>query len=156
MLQRISTICIVVALLLTIVCLCRPLAVFHVPELGGYMVMNNYGVVEPMSKGADFSVWPMFAILLLTCLIAFFAVILYKNRILQARLCLVNIVLILFWTAICAFYVYEYQTKDVVCHLEMALSAYLPCISLIHYVLARKALIKDESRQGISFKSRQG
>ena len=106
--------------------------------------MTNFFTVVPMAKKADFSVWPMFVVLLLTCPITIFAIFHYKKRMLQARLCVFNIVLILLWMALCAFYVYTYQTKDEVCHLEMTFSSCLPALSLILYILARRGIIKDE------------
>lgn len=142
--QRIQTIYLLLTLVLTIICLCSPVAFFHEPELGGTTLMTNYFTVVPMAKKADFSVWPMFVVLLLTCPITIFAIFHYKKRMLQARLCVFNIVLILLWMALCAFYVYTYQTKDEVCHLEMTFSSCLPALSLILYILARRGIIKDE------------
>ena len=142
-----QTIYMFVALVLTIVCLCLPVATFHVPEFCDFVVMTNRTMTS--YKGSpDLSVWPMFVALLLTCPITIFAIFLYKKKMLQARLCVFNIVLILLWMALCIYYVYTYQTKDEVCHIEMGLSHCLPSISLILYILARKGIIKDENRKG--------
>ena len=141
MLQRIQTVYLFLALVLTIVCLCLPVATFHEPELGGYTVMTNLWKVTPEGM-RDLSVWPMFAVLLLTCPIVVFAIFLFKNRMLQARLCVVNILLILVWMALCAYYVFATLPES--CHLEMSFTAALPAVSLILYILARRGIIKDE------------
>ena len=86
----------------------------------------------------------MFVVLLLTCPIAVFAIFLYKKRMLQARLCVYNILLILVWMALCAYYVYTNQAKAENCHFEMEFTAALPAVSLILYILARRGIIKDE------------
>ena len=145
--QRIQTIHLFLALVLTIICLCFPVATFHIVDEKwcGFLVMTNL-MKTNFEGGLGMSVWPMFAVLLLTCPITIFAIFLYKKRMLQAWLCVINIVLILLWMALCAFYVYTYQTKDEVCHLDMAFSACLPTISLILYILARRAIIKDEKQ----------
>ena len=143
MLQRIQTVYLFVALVLTIICLCMPVATFHMAELGHYVVMTN--LWEATSEGTrSLSVWPMFAVLLLTCPITIFAIFLYKKRMLQAKLCVVNILLILVWMALCVYFVYINQAKAEYCHLEMAITAVLPAISLILYFLARRGIIKDE------------
>ena len=145
MLKRIQTAYIFVALVFTIACLCLPVATFHIVDEKwcGFFVMTN--LMKTNSEGCqDMSVWPMFAVLLLTCLIAIIAIFLYKKRLLQARLCIINIVLILLWMALCIFYIYTYQTKDEVCHYEMSLSSTLPAISLILYILARRSIIKKQ------------
>lgn len=138
-----------VALVLTVVCLWLPVATFHIVDEKwcGFLVMTNLKIANP--EGCpDQSVWPMFVVLLLTCPITIFAIFLYKKKTLQTRLCVVNIVLILLWMALCTFYVYTCQTKDEVCHIEMEVSHCFPAISLILYILARKAIIKDENREG--------
>ena len=145
MLKIIQTIYLMMALVLTIVCLCLPLVTFHEPELGGYAVMNNLWATTPEGV-RELSVWPMFAVLLLTCLIDVFAIFHYKKRMFPARLCTINVLLILLWMALCAFYVYTYQTKDVVCHLEMAITHCLPAISLFFYIMALRSVIKAEQK----------
>ena len=140
------------ALVLTIVCLCLPLVTFHEPELGGYAVMNNLWATTPEGV-RELSVWPMFAVLLLTCLIDVFAIFHYKKRMFPARLCTINVLLILLWMALCAFYVYTYQTKDVVCHLEMAITHCLPAISLFFYIMALRSVIKAEQKVKVANKN---
>ena len=141
--QRIQTVYLFLALVLTVVCLCLPVAIFHVSELGEYVTMTNLFMVNG-NGSSDMSVWPMFAVLLLTCPIAVFAIFLYKKRMLQARLCVINILLILIWMALCAYYVYTTQAREEFCHLSMSFTAALPAISLILYILARRGIIKDE------------
>ena len=138
-----------VALALTIVCLWLPVATVHVVDEKwcGFLMMTNLSMTNS-EGGLYLSVWPMFVVLLLTLPTTIFAIFLYKKRKLQARLCVVNIVLILLWMALCTFYVYTCQAKDEVCHIDMGFSHCLPAISLILYLLARKGIIKDENRKG--------
>lgn len=143
MLKKIQTLYLSIAWVFTIFCLCLPIVTFHEPELGGYSVMNNLWRTTS-EGGRDFSVWPMFAVLFLASVIDVFAIFLFKKRKLQVRLCTVNILLILLWMALCAYYVYTYQTKDVVCHLEMGFTVCLPAISLLFNILALRAANKTE------------
>ena len=88
--------------------------------------------------------WPLLIIQLVASAISIFAIFLYKKRMLQARLCVYNILLILVWMALCAYYVYTNQAKAENSHLEMEFTAALPAVSLILYILARRGIIKDE------------
>ena len=145
--QKKQTIYLFLALVLTIICLFCPVATFHIVDEKwcGFLVMTNL-MKTNIEGGFDMSVWPMFAVLLISCLITLFAIFLYKKRTLQARLCSINIALILLWMALCAFYVYTYQRNDEVCHFEMDFSFCLPTISLFLYILALSAIIKDEKQ----------
>lgn len=97
-----------------------------------------------MSDGShDYSVWVLFAILLITCPIALIAIFMYHNRIVQSRFCLFNILLIIGWYAVYA--VFTLNLKETVGEYNISFSSILPMISLILYFMARKAIISDEA-----------
>ena len=141
MIQRIQTVYLALAFILTAVCLSLPVGVFSPVGMGADTVMFNLWKVTPEGTLA-FTVWPMYVILLLTCPIALVAIFMYKNRPLQSKLCLCNILLTLCWMVV--YVLYGYVFKDEGLTFRPAFAACFPIICLILYLLARRGIIKDE------------
>ncbi|WP_298454090.1 DUF4293 domain-containing protein [uncultured Prevotella sp.] len=143
MIQRKQTLFLLAAVILSIVCLCLPLGTFVADgSLNQSSTMFNLWIT--MSDGShDYSVWVLFAILLITCPIALIAIFMYHNRIVQSRFCLFNILLIIGWYAVYA--VFTLNLKETVGEYNISFSSILPMISLILYFMARKAIISDEA-----------
>ena len=120
--QRIQSVYLFLALIATTTCLSLPLCVFEPVGMGGSTVMYNLWKITPEGT-ADFSVWPLFVLLLITCPICLVTIFLFKNRKLQAKLCVVNIILNILW---------------------LAFGACLPIVAIILYALARHGINKDE------------
>lgn len=143
MIQRKQTIFLLIAVILTIVCLCLP--------IGSIMAENTFGdksvIYNLWITSADgnhsLSVWPLFAILLITCPIALIAIFTYRNRITQSRFCMFNMLIIVGWYVVCAMYVLN--LKEAGNELTISLPVIFPAISLILYFMARKAILADEA-----------
>lgn len=144
MIQRKQTIFLFVAIILTVVCLCMP--------IGNLKTINTLGSDESViynlwitnSSGIyDFKVWPLFAILLITCPIAIIAIFTYHNRITQSRFCMFNILLTLGWYVVYAMIALNLQENG--SKLHMSFFVVLPLISIILYFMARKAILADEA-----------
>lgn len=144
MIQRKQTIFLFVAIILTVVCLCMP--------IGNLKTINTLGSDESViynlwitnSSGIyDFKVWPLFAILLITCPISIIAIFTYHNRITQSRFCMFNILLTLGWYVVYAMIALNQQENG--SKLQMSFSVVLPLISIILYFMARKAILADEA-----------
>jgi hypothetical protein len=71
------------------------------------------------------------------------AMLLYKKRMMQARLCVLNILLLIAWYI--AFAVITLGKQDTL-HAVMAVSipASFPAVSIILYVMARHGIMADE------------
>jgi hypothetical protein len=95
MIQRRQTLFLLVALILTIVCLSLPIAAFEPSGMGVNTEVYNLWIKNG-SSALDFKVCPLFVILLITCPINLWAIFKFHDRKFQARLCVVNILLILF------------------------------------------------------------
>ena len=140
MLQRKQTLFLLAALILTIVCLCIPVATFVPQTMGASEQMYNLWIADAKG-GHDLSVWPLFAILLLSTPFNVAAIFGYKNRKLQARFCLFLELLMLGWYAVYAVFS-QVADRDT---FHVTLAAALPLVSLILYVLARRAILADEA-----------
>lgn len=141
MIQRIQTIYLLLALLATIVCLCFPIGSITPKGMGVDMEVFNLFVVVGQG-GVSFSSWPLFALLLVTCPISIAAIMAYKKRRLQAKLCYWNIALCLAWYACYAFMALNNFLQEGTYHVAFAVC--LPCIAIILYALARHGIRQDE------------
>ncbi|MCI6161683.1 MAG: DUF4293 domain-containing protein [Prevotellaceae bacterium] len=143
MIQRKQTLFLIVAIILTVVCLCLPIGRFVPESMGVTSLMFNLWI-QTGNGSHDFSVWALFAILLLTCSIALWAIFSYKNRTFQSRLCLFNMLLLLGWYAVYAVFAIILG-KDQKVSFSVEIAACLPFISLILHFLARKGIQADEA-----------
>ena len=143
MIQRKQTLFLLLALILTIVCLCLPLGNFISGDtIGEKSTMYNLWISRP-NGSHDFSVWALFAIQLITCPISLIAIFTYRNRIAQGRYCMFNILLCLGWYAV--FAVMLFTIKDMSHDFTPSLTTVFPAISIILYLMARKAILADEA-----------
>ena len=127
MIQRKQTLYLLLALIVTTICLCLPIGTFAPTGMGVDMPVYNLWVVTP--GGHDFSVWVLFLLLLLTCPITIAAIFLYKNRKVQAKLCLYALTL----------------GDDLQATFHFEVIALLPFVALLLYILARKGILADEA-----------
>ncbi len=141
MIQRIQTVYLLLALAATILCLINPVGIYHFDALGTTDA-TMYNLFLAQGEAKSFTVWPMFALLLLTCPLTILAIFLFKNRKFQARVCAYNILLCLVWIAVIV--IFGYVNKPEGSQFTPFLWASLPGVALIFHVLARKAIIHDE------------
>lgn len=143
MIQRKQTIFLLAAVLLTIICLCMPLGTFVSESVvGEKAVMYNLWIAKTNAP-YDFSVLALFAILLLTCPIGLLAIFTYRNRIAQSRFCMFNVLLVLGWYVV--YVVMALNLKETLGHFNISYSSVLPAVSIILYIMARKAILADEA-----------
>ena len=142
--QRIQTVYLLLAFILTVVCLCFPLGYFEPAAMGGNTVMYNLWNVMPDGTRDFGAVWPLFVLLLITCPLNLWAIISFKNRKFQVRLCTICVFLIFLWVCYGIGVVrgqnlgfeskfHPYYFNDL-----------LPVLAFVFYMLARLGIIKDE------------
>ena len=141
MIQRKQTIFLLLAFVAVIVCLYLPLGCVELIGMGTEPVLYNLALVD--TNGVfDFSYCPLFIILALTGIIAFITVFLYKKRLLQARLCSLNIALVFVWMLVYIYY--RYFKLVTIGDFNQSFSVCLPFISAILYYMAYKGIKADE------------
>ena len=141
--QRIQTVYLALALIITVVCLCLPLGSYEPLAMGGTTVMYNLWNQMPDGTRDFGGVWPLFALLLVTCPLNIWAILAYNNRKLQSKLCIACILLIFLWGCYCIGLV-RGQSIGFESKFHYSLTAALPIVALILYILARHGVIKDE------------
>ena len=142
--QRIQTVYLLLAFILTVVCLCFPLGYFEPAAMGGNTVMYNlWNVMHDGTR--DFgAVWPLFVLLLITCPLNLWAIISFKNRKFQVRLCTICVFLIFLWVCYGIGVVRGQNLGFESKFLPYYFNDLLPVLAFVFYMLARRGIIKDE------------
>ena len=142
MIQRIQTLYLIAAVVLSVACLCLKIGVF---SFGGFTILNEYNLWVTDAMGTRrFDTWPLFSVLVLSAAMGIYSIFMFNNRILQARFCLFNVLLLLGWYIL--YIVYGQILGDGVERVSFtpALSGILPACAIVLYMRARKAILSDE------------
>ena len=142
MIRRKQTLFLFIALVLTFVCLSFPLATFVGDDLHMDTLVTN--LCERLGRGIpNFKTAPLFVLLLLTLPLNLWAILAFKMRRFQAKLCLINVILLVLWhIAAIYFLFFSIESQDTT--LKIHVTAFFPLISLLLYILARHAILADE------------
>ena len=141
MIQRKQTVFLFLALLATIACLCLPVGSFEPQGMGTENQLMNLWINDA-NGGRNFSVWALFAILLVTCPITTFAIFDYHNRKRQARFCMFSMLMIIGWYIVYGVFS-QVLMPGFTFHVGFA--ACLPLIAFILLWLARHSILADEA-----------
>ena len=104
--------------------------------------LDEYVPVEGMTN------WGLLIISIAIPLIAFVTIFLYKNRIIQARLCVINIILMLGYYALLIWYTWLALNMPEIVHatsFNVEVPACLPLVSLVLTFMALRGILKDEA-----------
>lgn len=144
MIQRKQTLFLLIAVVLTIICVCLPLGSIMTDNgpLGETSIVYNLWITNA-DGSHSYMIWPLFAILLITCTISLTAIFSYRNRITQSRFCMFNMLLLFGWYVVFAVIVF-YQ-GDAASQFKASLTSAIPAISIILHFMARKAILADEA-----------
>lgn len=143
MIQRIQSIYMLVVSALTVFLMCSDIFTL-------YSKAETYEVGSLFVNGKDgeslYSVWPVFALLLLSAVVAFAAIFMYKSRLVQMRVNIFNMVLILGVCIVIAGYGFLLSAKyeGMTVAPNYGVLWVLP-VNLILSYLALRAIGKDEA-----------
>ena len=144
MIQRKQTLFLLAALILTVAGLCLPVATFTPQGMGTDVEVFNLWV-RGNHASFDFSVIPLFVLLLVSCPLNLFTIFAYRNRVFQARLCMTCMVLMLLYCAAYGYYCFLGGIDGVsTMNYHMEWATLCPPISFILYAMARHGVIADE------------
>ena len=141
MIQRIQSVYWLVITALLVVTMLSPMGFFT--ETGGAFdsVLKPLGLT--MADGATESTWGLFAILLLNAVVAFATIFLYRNRMLQVRMCVFSALLQIGFYAAVAVFVYMLQ-HDLEAAFRPGWALALPFVCIVLNYLAFRATYADE------------
>ncbi len=142
MIQRIQTIYLLLGIIALVVCMCIPVATYIGLD-GLALSFDNLGI-DTAEAGRNNSCWGMFAILLLSAIIALGTIFLFKNRMLQIRMSIFNILLLIGYYATFVAFIIAYNKQLADFSFSLCFGACLPFVAIIFYYLAIRAIGKDE------------
>ncbi len=141
MIQRKQTVFLFLALVATVVCMCLPVGRFIPAGMGVGSEMFNLWIADKATGETQYTVWALFAILLVTCPVALAAIFGFNNRKQQARFCMFNILLYIGWYIV---YVVFAMIMGGDAKFHPSFAACLPFVALVLTMLARKGINDDE------------
>lgn len=143
MIQRIQTLYLLAVVALLIICLCNPVAAYIGAD-GSVSPFCNLGV-DVAGAERETSCWGMFAILLLSTIVAAATIFLFKNRMLQIRFTVFNIILLIGYYATFVAFIIAYNGKLLPeASFQPRLAACLPFVAIVLNYLAVRAIGRDE------------
>ena len=140
MIQRIQTIYLLIVSILLIVMMLIPVGYFYTET--NVAEMTNLAIITA-NGAADYTPWALFVLLLLSTILAFAAIFLYKKRMLQIRLTVFSTIILIGYYITCA--VFAVSTLSAYGSFTPSWSICLPFISIILNWLAIRAIKKDEA-----------
>ncbi len=146
MIQRIQTLYLLAVVILSVITLFSMQAGFVGTTDAAQYILNYKGIFQVQTTGADFvkNVWSLTALCVLIPVIALVTIFLFKKRLLQIRLSIINSVLLAGYYAL--LFIYLWQTGNALqadWYLEMVTA--FPLINIILTFLAIRAIGKDEA-----------
>ena len=143
MIQRIQTVYLLIIAALTTVTLFLPLAIVRLDNTFYSFDASGLNTLTPPSE----LVYPTWALMVLTtviALIAFITIFLYKNRMLQIRLCVFNAILLIGFYGLFAFFLWKITEMSDNFSLNVRVALPFPLICLIVDYLAIRSIGADE------------
>lgn len=135
------------AVVLTVACLCLPVGVFTYDGLApaGIISINEYNLCLVTDDIVEYTTWPMFAVLVPSAALGVYSIFAYGNRRAQARFCVFNALLLVGWYVLYAVCSRVYSTGNGIFDFRPTVFAAFPCVALILYMMARRAILADEA-----------
>ena len=142
MIQRIQSVYLLVVTILLVMTICMPVGQFVGADGVTTHVFKPLGV--SLAEGGFQSTWGLFGILLLSAIVAFCTIFLFRNRMLQIRMTIFNSVLLIgYYIAFCVFmFILKSDLDAMTFRLGWALC--LPVVAIILNYLAFRAIYIDE------------
>lgn len=156
MLQRIQTLYLLIAEVLTVVLFFTNISTFLTQD-GQELVLRYSGLFQVAEGKMSLvvSAWPMAALLIAAAVVGFLVIFLYRHRILQIRLCFFQMVMNFGLLVLFAYYIYSVSIVGS-SNFKFSVVDILPLLSIILYYLAYRGIAKDMALvMADSFRSRR-
>lgn len=142
MIQRIQTVYLLIVTGLLITAMCLPIGQYIAVDGITAYIFKPLGVT--LSDGTSQSTWGLFGILLLSSIVAFCTIFLFRNRMLQVRMTIFNSILLIGYYV--AFFVFMFMLKSDLgaVSFQLGWALCLPAISVILNYLSFRAIYRDE------------
>lgn len=143
MIQRIQTLFLLFALILTVMLFFLPIAEI-ITGNKHLLVFKSSGLYEAETNEIIIKTLPVIILTAVITFIYFAAIFLYKKRILQSRICMLNILLLVGLAGLLIYYLTFVFRKVDITFYSFQLAALYPVICIILTYLAYRRIRKDE------------
>ena len=140
MIQRIQTVYLLIVAVLTVIVISTPLGSLITPD-STINEMTNLSITAA-DGSVTYDPWALFAIQMVSAVLALGTIFLYKKRILQIRLCLFNMILLIGYYITLVIFVYMLKESNT---FTPSWSVCLPFVNIVLSWLALRAIGKDEA-----------
>lgn len=142
MIQRIQSVYLLVVTILLVVTMCQPIGQFVAADGVTLWEFKPLGVT--LSDGAFQSTWGLFGILLLTAIVAFGTIFLFRNRMLQVRMTIFNSLLLIGYYIVFGVFWFALKGRLEASGFQVGWTLCLPAVCIILNYLAFRAIYRDE------------
>ena len=144
MIQRIQTVFLLVIVALITAMLLMPLAIIQIDTMFYSYDASGLKTLTTPSE-LIYPAWSLMALLAIIIILAFSTIFLYKKRMLQIRFCVFNVILLIGFYGLFAFFLWKMSgTFETFRFANVRLALVFPLISLILYYLAIRKIGADE------------
>ncbi len=140
--QRIQTIFLLLFIIITAILM--NVHFLKVIADGQLAVFISYKLEYLNNSQTLINTFPITVLLMVSILFALFAIIKYKNRKLQMRICAYNILLMIGFLGMVTFYLWAYKENLAITKWSFTFSSILPLVNIILLILAYRSIWKDE------------
>ena len=142
MIQRIQSVYLLLVTILLVVAICLPVGQYIGSDGVTTHIFKPLGIT--LADGTFHSTWGLFGILLLSAIIAFCTIFLFRNRMLQVRMTIFSSLLLVGYYI--AFFVFVFMLKSDLDAMTFQLgwALCLPVVCIILNYLAFRSIYRDE------------
>ncbi len=142
MIQRIQSVYLLVVTVLLVVAMCLPVGQFIAADGVTTHIFKPMGVA--VADGSFHSTWGLFGILLLSAIIAFCTIFLFRNRMMQIRMTIFSSILLIGYYIAFGVFCYVLSNDLDASTFQVGWALALPVVSIILNYLAFRAIYRDE------------
>lgn len=141
MIQRKQSVYLLVTVIVLICALCLPLGYFVGADQVDALAFKPLGVIQ--ADGSLLSTWGVFSLLLLSAVVSFCTIFLFRNRRLQMRMIVFNVVLLVAYFFVLLLFISTLKS-DLNCSFQLNWALCLPVVAIILNWLAFGAIRQDD------------
>jgi len=142
MIQRIQSIYLLLATVAVVVAMCISVCSFVEADGLTTHVLQPLGITY--ANGEYQSTWGLFGLLLLSAVLSVSTIFLFRNRMLQVRMTIFNMVLLVGYYVVAAVFIFQIKGSLEGASFSPGIGLALPAVSIILCWLAFRAIYRDE------------
>jgi hypothetical protein len=146
MIQRIQSVFLLAGILLLLAFILFPISHINLEDNTHIdFYTTGFKVVENVNTINTTQTIPLFSATLFSLVLSVVCIFLFKNRLLQLRICIYNILVLFLIIVLLIFYLITFKTNSPVSSLNYTIWLAIPLVNIILNILAYRSIRKDEN-----------